>query len=75
MGSNDHLFVAFKAIPDEVERETRGKDGAEEFVAASSSTETCQQAVGSIVTAIRSACVVTGYGADDGFIVEEDIVR
>ncbi|KAG8862018.1 hypothetical protein FRB96_002461 [Tulasnella sp. 330] len=74
MGPNEHLFVAFKAIPEEVERESRGNDGADEFVTANKSSGTCQQTVDGIVYAIRAVCVAAGYGNSDAFITEGDVV-
>lgn len=75
MGPNEHLFVAFKAIPEEIERESRGNDSVDVFVAANRSGGTCQQAVDGVVYAIRAVCVAAGYGHGDAFISEGDIVR
>ncbi|KAG8998701.1 hypothetical protein FRB94_005962 [Tulasnella sp. JGI-2019a] len=74
MGPQEHLFVAFKAIPEEIERESRGNDGADEFVATNRTSETCQQAVDGIVSAIRKACISAGTKPGEGFVSEGDIV-
>jgi len=70
MGPNENLFVAFKAIPEEVER----TGGTEEFVAASGLRETCEQAVGKIIDAIRTAFIAKGHNDGECFVTEEDIV-
>lgn len=74
MGPSQHLFAAFKAIPEEIERETRGPDGQEDFI-ASSNGRTCKQAVDTIVSTIHKACRATGNGSIDNFIIEKDVIR
>lgn len=73
MGPNVHHFVAFKALPVEVEREKRA-DGQDEFVAAHPG-QTCKQVVEQIVETIRKACVPIGSADVPNFVVEADVVR
>ncbi|KAG8903996.1 hypothetical protein FRB99_002408 [Tulasnella sp. 403] len=73
MGPNEQLFVAFKAIPVEIERERRTSDGHEEFVAAHPG-QTCKQTVDSAVETVRKACVALGNGVDGVFVTEKDVV-
>jgi len=72
-GGADHVFAAFKAMPVDLERETRGPNHQEEYVPADPN-QTCKRSVDQIVAEIQKACVAAGKVVPHDFVVEQDVV-